>query len=214
MRISQHVRRTIKSSGGTLPERLPLAEHIKEVRRSLVEKRKPCRKLRRPPLSRRLPSDFLPLLRRQCPRPRRPAQFPKLRRRGRRGCIRPLVLFLAGRDPHHAHRVAYHVGGALLASGAFGHAKSPFRQWTALPRQLGATPPPASHTECDGNARYLDRWSRLVSPWPSILNRMWPLPPRTKHLSWGKWCGRCHSPLPRIDYPFLLGGKHIAVELA
>ena len=36
LEVAQHVRRTIESSGGTLPERLPLAEHIKEVRKRIT----------------------------------------------------------------------------------------------------------------------------------------------------------------------------------
>ncbi len=44
LEVARHVRKTISESGGTLPEHLPLAEHIKDVRKRLTGRRtKPSR---------------------------------------------------------------------------------------------------------------------------------------------------------------------------
>ena len=47
--------------------------------------------------------------------------FPELRRWARYWRVLPIVRFLAGSDPHHANRVADHVGRALLSSWSLGH---------------------------------------------------------------------------------------------
>jgi hypothetical protein len=39
LEVARHVRRTIKNSGGTLPEYHPLEEHIAEVRKRVTGKR-------------------------------------------------------------------------------------------------------------------------------------------------------------------------------